>query len=401
VKLTKPKVMNFLTPKFKLRTSGNIRTESSTIMRQFLVAIQFFTASLLAIFAWALWLQVHTLKTQTTAHNTEQIVLINSPETTSPDSPQAKLFADSLRSLPQSLLMTYTTGLPSQPHIRFMFYKHSDDTTQLPMNFTSVSSDFLNILNLKLISGQFFSKKQTTTNIKEFVVNRAAAELIGQNSLTDTLFTNFDLKGKIVGVIENFSYDDPNKAIEPMVYTLQSQRTREITLKLKPNTPIPYTEICKINQYFFPGYPLEIKPLISQMAKYYQKEETLFTFFLISATLAFIIAILGLFGLTSYIVSQHQKSISIRKMLGSSNTQIIQLLTAQILPWLLTFTLSTWPLSRIILGLWYQHADIRLPLYWYSTLGFPLLISLLATIIVSLYTGIAAHKKSKTITIYE
>ncbi|MFC1898282.1 ABC transporter permease, partial [Candidatus Cloacimonadota bacterium] len=63
------------------------------------------------------------------------------------------------------------------------------------------------------------------------------------------------------------------------------------------------------------------------------------------AGLAIFIACLGLFGLATFITEQRTKEIGIRKVLGSTVSSIVFILTKDFAKWVLISNLIAWPIT--------------------------------------------------------
>jgi putative ABC transport system permease protein len=74
----------------------------------------------------------------------------------------------------------------------------------------------------------------------------------------------------------------------------------------------------------------------------------------IFATLAILIACLGLFGLASYSTSQRIKEIGVRKVLGASAPSVVKLLVFDFARWVLVANLFAWPLAWYASSRWLE-----------------------------------------------
>ena len=75
---------------------------------------------------------------------------------------------------------------------------------------------------------------------------------------------------------------------------------------------------------------------------------------IISATASLFIACLGIFGLITYTVEQKTKEIGIRKVLGSSITHIVFLLSKTLLKWIFIAVIFSWPIAWYFANKWLQ-----------------------------------------------
>jgi putative ABC transport system permease protein len=82
----------------------------------------------------------------------------------------------------------------------------------------------------------------------------------------------------------------------------------------------------------------------------------------LSSLLAVIIAMLGLFGLTSYSTSQRSREIAVRKVLGGSVGRIVALLVSDFVRWVLLANLFAWPVAWWVMREWLDGFAFRINL---------------------------------------
>ncbi|MCK5168797.1 MAG: hypothetical protein KAQ75_02870 [Bacteroidales bacterium] len=79
----------------------------------------------------------------------------------------------------------------------------------------------------------------------------------------------------------------------------------------------------------------------------------------IFSVLALFIASLGLFGLSSFISEQRTKEIGIRKVLGSTLSGILILLSKQFTRWIIIANIIAWPAAYYFMDKWLQNFEYR------------------------------------------
>ena len=80
------------------------------------------------------------------------------------------------------------------------------------------------------------------------------------------------------------------------------------------------------------------------------------------SVLAVLIACLGLFGLSSYTITQRTKEIGIRKVLGASVSQIVTLLSGNFIRVVLVASLLALPLAWFAMTEWLSSYAVRIEL---------------------------------------
>ncbi|MGB7295070.1 MAG: FtsX-like permease family protein [Candidatus Aminicenantales bacterium] len=87
----------------------------------------------------------------------------------------------------------------------------------------------------------------------------------------------------------------------------------------------------------------------------YKAEEKVGQLFSAFASLAVLVACLGLFGLASFTAEQRTKEIGIRKVLGARIHHIIALLTKEFSRWILLANFIAWPIAYLAMNRWLQN----------------------------------------------
>ena len=118
------------------------------------------------------------------------------------------------------------------------------------------------------------------------------------------------------------------------------------------------------NQYN-PREALNYSVLDESFKHTYLKERKMGTILSIFAILTIIVACLGLFGLVTFTAEQRFKEIGIRKVLGSSATQIVALLSKDFLKLVAVSFLIAFPLSFYLMNRWLQDFAYRINIQWY------------------------------------
>ena len=87
----------------------------------------------------------------------------------------------------------------------------------------------------------------------------------------------------------------------------------------------------------------------------YRADRQLGTIFAAFAFLAIFVACLGLLGLASYSIQQRTREIGIRKVLGSSVSAIVLLLSKDFMKYVLLANAIAWPLAYFAMTRWLQN----------------------------------------------
>ncbi|RYD88948.1 MAG: FtsX-like permease family protein, partial [Sphingobacteriales bacterium] len=97
----------------------------------------------------------------------------------------------------------------------------------------------------------------------------------------------------------------------------------------------------------------------------YRTEQRTGQLFLIFATLALVIAGLGLFSLAAYAAEQRNKEIGIRKVLGASVSSIVSMLSKDFIKLVLLSFLIAAPLAWLVMHKWLDGFAYRQSIQWW------------------------------------
>ena len=106
--------------------------------------------------------------------------------------------------------------------------------------------------------------------------------------------------------------------------------------------------------------PFEYSFLDQDVDTYYSKERQLGQLFGILSGIAIILSYLGIFGLSSYMLHRRTKEIALRKIMGASVKDIVQLLSKQFFKLALIAFILAVPVSYLLMDNWLQEFAYRI-----------------------------------------
>jgi len=119
--------------------------------------------------------------------------------------------------------------------------------------------------------------------------------------------------------------------------------------------------------------------------------------FYVFAGLSLLIACLGLFGLSTFVVKRKVKEIGVRKVLGASVTGIVQLLSKDFMKLVLIALVIASPMAWYFMNNWLKDFAYRIEITWWTFLiagGAALLIALITVSFQSIRAAMANPVKS-------
>jgi putative ABC transport system permease protein len=110
---------------------------------------------------------------------------------------------------------------------------------------------------------------------------------------------------------------------------------------------------------FFPGNPIDYFFLDQFFNRQYEREDRFGQVFTLFTILAIFIASLGLLGLASFMTLQRTREIGIRKVLGSSVSEIVSLLSKDFMQPVVVSILIATPLGWLLMDKWLESFPYR------------------------------------------
>ena len=263
--------------------------------------------------------------------------------------------------------------------------KYPDQSVSI--HWLTVHYDYCKTLGIEILEGRPFSRDFKTDVWNDgkvsFIVNEEAVKRMGVKSAIGLNLTLFHKTGPIVGVMKNFHYHHMKTKIEPLALFIMPYYNQYILIKLGPENIKGSIEfIRKTWEKFSPDYPFEYSFVNDDYNNLYRHEEKMGKILATFTVFAIFIACLGLWGLTSFIIERRTKEIGVRKVLGSSVSKIVILLSREFLILVIVANIIAWPLVCYFIHVWLQNFAYRTHIAYHTFLlvGFLTLVIAFLTI---------------------
>jgi ABC-type antimicrobial peptide transport system permease subunit len=213
---------------------------------------------------------------------------------------------------------------------------------------------------------------------KAFLINQTLAKQIGFKDPQDAVgkvISNFngDTNMQIVGVVADFNQESIHAAIAPLAIITSTNHyfngTFHIALKPQTTTGGEWkTAILSMEKAWKNIYPeddFEYSFFDESIARLYATEQHTSTLLSWATGLSVLISCLGLLGLAIYTTTQRTKEIGVRKVLGATVSQIVVLLSTEMV-WLiiLAFAIIS-PVAWWAMNKWMQDFADKTSISWW------------------------------------
>jgi len=336
--------------------------------RKALVVVQFSLAIGLIAGATGVYKQLNYLQTMDLGYNMENLVFFPTRGELLARYETAK---NEFLQIPGVKMVSASSAYPTggRSNSSSWQWEGKDPELKPSITMTSVDSDFLETFEIPLIQGRFFRKENDHSgNPGEILINEKLSGIMGKQNPINTRMSYSGRNYTVIGVIKDYIPNPRWRVDEPLILLQNPERYMFIFLKIHPeNIPQTLAQVKNVFERLNPGFPYEYEFLDASYEiqfSFVRRTRSLIAFL---AGFAIIISCLGLFGLASFNVEQKTKEIGIRKVLGSSVSRIVMLLSKDLIRLVLLANIIAWPVAWYLLHRWLQsflyRAHIRFDIF--------------------------------------
>jgi putative ABC transport system permease protein len=263
----------------------------------------------------------------------------------------------------------------------------------LTIGWYGASPEFFRTLGVKLLAGRVLSrgnaKDMMWTPIEpgpaqdaavaalarrgaNVVVNRLAAEQLGFADPAQAIGKTFGadalpagmglLPITIVGVVEDSRFRSLREPAEPMIFNDRGVYRTLIVRYASDDPEAVRSAVGAVWRTLAPDVPYEAQYADADLAELYRADRARGVGFAGFASLAVIIAALGLFGLAAFTAERRTKEIGIRKVFGATVADIVALLAWQFSRPVIIANLIAWPVAWWVMRDWLNGFALRIDL---------------------------------------
>lgn len=233
-----------------------------------------------------------------------------------------------------------------------------DSEEQASVNVISIDFDYLNTLETDLIEGRNFDNSLLTDSVQSVLLNESAFKMTGWQELNGQKVEIGGNERVVIGVVENFHYNSLHESVAPNAYVIAKPGSRvspdNLIVRLNPNATS--NTINLIDQIWseFSDQPLAFTFVDNAFQDLYMAEQRFVKLIIGFAIVGIFLTILGLLGLVSYLAERKSKELSIRKVLGATQQEILWKFGGQFGAVFLVSLLVALPASWLIMERWLQ-----------------------------------------------
>ncbi len=257
--------------------------------------------------------------------------------------------------------------------------------TELPIAYETVDEAYLPLLKIPVVQGRNLSSAFPADSAQSVLVNETFVKKAGWKQpigqVVDLIYRN--KKYVVVGVVKDHHYASLAREIGPQLFSMHPSIPYGLSLiKIKPGTETASLRFIEQTfKKFFPmdSYSYQFKDEENRLN--YEAEGRWKQIVSFGALLTIFISSIGLFGLATLSAERRTKEIGIRKVMGSSITGLVRLLTWDFVKLVGASFVFAFPAAWFVLHNWLESYPYRTPLS-----GWLFALTALLTVGIALFT---------------
>ena len=257
-------------------------------------------------------------------------------------------------------------------------YKGED----ISYNVLPVSTTFARVMGIHPIEGRDFREDDQHTKYGAYLINERMAKAynLKAGDMIDSTV--------VAGIVPDFHYASLRTSISPAAMIVFG------SMWVGDNPEYAYSHIYVKTQKganiadaidivrsemnaISPDYPFNVRFFDDVLNQLYEDEQRLTTLITLFSLLAVFISVVGVFGLVVFDSESRRKEIGIRKVLGSTTSEILLMFNKSYAYILVICFIIAAPLAWYAVDGWLQNFAYKIPIYWWV---FPLAFVLVSVV---------------------
>lgn len=351
----------FFLTKFKpveVLKSGGRSGNKKSVFRNSLVVLQFSISIGLIVCTILVYEQMNFISNKNLGFDKENVIVIENGRQLGNNN---QVFKNELLKNSEVLSVSYAQRIPSVGFNMPVCTPEGEEGIDIPVYTNEVDYDFLTTFGMELSNGRNFSPKYPSDS-SAILINESAVRRFGWigedvnpvGKYVSMINPSFGTRSKlyVVGVVRDFNFESLKSEISPNVMFLNSVGNF-ISIRVKSSDIGGLLkQIESTWKDIAPDVPFQYSFLDQRFEDLYQAERNMSQVFSIFTSMAIFIACLGLLGLAAYTTEQRTKEIGIRKTMGASVPNVVNMLNKEFIKLVAIALIFASPIAWYLMNNW-------------------------------------------------
>lgn len=252
---------------------------------------------------------------------------------------------------------------------------------EMDISYFAVDEGYIENLQLNLVVGRNFKNTVTNEQENQIIINEKAIEVLALGSVNEALgqvlLIDDSTQVEVIGVVADYNHQTMMQEIGPMALRFMPERYNHIQVRYgEGKREAVVADITEAWKTINPGKKVDYRDFDEALGEFYDLIfGDLVTIVGLFSFIAIMIACLGLLGMATFTTETRLKEVSIRKVLGASEKNIVLLLSKSFMILLTIAVMIALPLSYFINSFWLDAIAYRVDMS-FATVGLSTLIIL-------------------------
>lgn len=361
------------------------------MLRNVLISVQFIVSFALIIGAMFMYLQNYYMSNGPLGYEKDQVIVTNITKTVKNSE---KAFTNQLKSFSGIEGVTFSGSLLSSQD-QYMGWGREWNGRNIQYQCLPVGDAyFLDVMGINVREGRGFREGDELTSRGTYVFNERAKNVYGIQ-IGDKIDGT-----EIVGFMPDVKFASFRTEVTPMAFYLKGTDDRMtdgfayayIKVKAGSDLRAAMRQVKDALKNIDPDYPFDVRFYEEVLNTVYVKEKRLTSLITLFSLVAVFISIVGVFGLVVFESQYRKKEIGVRKVLGSTTSQILIMFNRGYIRLLLVCFVLAAPIAYYAIYRWLESFIYKTPIYWWVFVLAFVLISFVTIITVTFQNWRAANE---------
>lgn len=332
-------------------------------LRSTMVVFQFTASIVLIIGTFVIYRQMNYIMNHDVGFDKEQVMIIDG---TRPIGGLREVLKNELMKLSDVERVSVSSYLPveggmSEGYAWYQAGREKLDEGILGSKYR-VDPDYISTMKIKLLSGRDFNRDMRSDSMSVLINEAMARDLVLKEPLGARISDGARVY-TVIGVVQDFNTRTMRAPIRPMALSIEPGGEGSMAIRLRSNDlPSAITSVENTWNKVVPNQPFRYSFMDERFALMYDDITRMGEIFAGFATLAIVVACLGLLALSAFITEQRGKEISIRRVMGASVHSIFGLLTGNFMKLVAISWIIGTPVAWYLMNKWLDGFSFREPI---------------------------------------
>ena len=275
---------------------------------------------------------------------------------------------DLLLKLPETSEVTFTQYYPGKSPGRWTTRLEANGEIKESIFYTfSAQSGALALMDLKLVSGRFYSE-DLTSDFMKVLVNET---FLREQKVINPVGGKISMGGRtyeIIGVVKDFHFQPVTRPIASLVIRNDSNPSVCLVSIVNSNHGLQHYTLNKIKDVISelsPSFPVDVSFFDLAFKNLYQSDLRLRWIFTLISLCSITICCLGVLATSLFVCQRRIREIGIRKVNGAKTFEIMTMLNKAFVKWVFLAFIFSIPVAWILMHKWLQNFAYKTELSWW------------------------------------